>query len=224
MHGGLAKNELEHEDLAALERGLPNLLRHLDNLLNVFKLPAVVAVNRFPTDTQAELDLVMKACASLGVRTVLSDVWAKGGEGGLELADVVTELCEKNGNPEAVFAYSLEGMSLREKLDTIVRRVYRGRGAVFTEEAERQLELLAKYGGDAMPVCIAKTPYSFTGDQTLTGAPEGFDLLIRDLKISAGAGFVVALAGDIMTMPGLPSSPAAERIHIADDGTVDGLF
>ena len=224
MHGGLAKNELEHEDLAALERGLPNLLRHLDNLVNVFRLPAVVAVNRFPADTQAELDLVMKACASLGVRTVLSDVWAKGGEGGLELADVVAELCEKNNNPETVFAYPLEGMSLRDKLDTIVRRVYRGRGAVFTEDAERQLELLAKYGGDSMPVCVAKTPYSFTGDQTLTGAPEGFDLLIRDLKISAGAGFVVALAGDIMTMPGLPSSPAAERIHIADDGTVNGLF
>ena len=224
MHGGLAKNELEHEDLAALERGLPNLLRHLDNLVNVFRLPAVVAVNRFPADTQAELDLVMKACASLGVRTVLSDVWAKGGEGGLELANTVMELCEKNNNPEPVFAYPLEGMSLREKLDTIVRRVYRGRGAVFTEEAERQLELLAKYGGDSMPVCVAKTPYSFTGDQTLIGAPEGFDLLIHNLKISAGAGFVVALAGDIMTMPGLPSSPAAERIHIADDGTVDGLF
>ncbi len=224
MHGGLAKNELEHEDLAALERGLPNLLRHLDNLVNVFRLPAVVAVNKFPTDTQAELDLVMKACASLGARTVLSDVWAKGGEGGLELADAVMDLCEKNGNSELSFAYPLEGMSLREKLDTIVRHIYRGRGAVFTEEAERQLELLAKYGGDTMPVCVAKTPYSFTGDQTLTGAPEGFDLLIRDLKISGGAGFVVALAGDIMTMPGLPSSPAAERIHIADDGTVDGLF
>jgi formate--tetrahydrofolate ligase len=224
MHGGLAKNELEHEDLAALERGLPNLLRHLDNLVNVFRLPAVVAVNKFPTDTQAELDLVMKACASVGVRTVLSDVWAKGGEGGLELADVVMDLCEKNNSAEPAFVYPLEGMSLREKLDTIVRRVYRGRGAVFTEEAERQLELLAKYGGDSMPVCIAKTPYSFTGDQTLTGAPEGFDLLIRNLKISGGAGFVVALAGDIMTMPGLPSSPAAERIHIADDGTVDGLF
>ena len=224
MHGGLAKNELDHEDLAALERGLPNLMRHLDNLVNVFRLPAVVAVNRFPTDTQAELDLIMKSCASLGVRTVLSEVWAKGGEGGLELADAVVDLCEKNGGADPVFAYPLEGMSLREKLDTIVRRVYRGRGATFTEEAERQLALLAKFGGDSMPVCIAKTPYSFTGDQTLTGAPEGFDLLIRDLKISAGAGFVVALAGDIMTMPGLPSSPAAERIHIADDGTVDGLF
>ena len=224
MHGGLAKNELEHEDLAALERGLPNLLRHLDNLVNVFRLPAVVAVNKFPTDTQAELDLVMKACASLGVRTVLSDVWAKGGEGGLELADVVMELCEKNNSAEPTFVYPLEGMSLREKLDTIVRRIYRGRGAVFTEEAERQLELLAKYGGDSMPVCVAKTPYSFTGDQSLIGAPEGFDLLIRNLKISGGAGFVVALAGDIMTMPGLPSSPAAERIHVADDGTVDGLF
>ena len=136
----------------------------------------------------------------------------------------MVELCEKNSGAAPVFAYPLEGMSLREKLDTIVRRVYRGRGAVFTEEAERQLTLLAKFGGDSMPVCIAKTPYSFTGDQTLIGAPEGFDLLIRDLKISAGAGFVVALAGDIMTMPGLPSSPAAERIHIADDGTVDGLF
>ena len=224
MHGGLAKNELGQEDLAALERGLPNLLRHLDNLVNVFQLPAVVAVNRFPTDTQAELDLVMNACEKMGVRTVLSDVWAKGGEGGLELADAVTELCEKNSRTEPEFAYPLEGMSLREKLDTIVRRIYRGRAAVFTEEAECQLELLAKHGGDSMPVCIAKTPYSFTGDQTLIGAPEGFDLLIRDLKISAGAGFVVALAGDIMTMPGLPSSPAAERIHIADDGTVDGLF
>ena len=224
MHGGLAKNELGQEDLAALERGLPNLLRHLDNLVNVFHLPAVVAINKFPADTQAELDLVMKACASLGVRTVLSDVWAKGGEGGLELADVVAELCEGAESRESVFAYPLEGMTLREKLDTIVRRVYRGRGAVFTEEAERQLALLTKYGGDTMPVCVAKTPYSFTGDQTLIGAPEGFDLLIRDLKISAGAGFVVALAGDIMTMPGLPSSPAAERIHIADDGTVDGLF
>ncbi|MBP5585940.1 MAG: formate--tetrahydrofolate ligase [Lentisphaeria bacterium] len=224
MHGGLAKNELEHEDLAALERGLPNLLRHLDNLVNVFRLPAVVAVNKFPADTQAELDLVMKACAPMGVRTVLSDVWAKGGEGGLELADAIMELCDKNSNSEFAFAYPLEGMSLREKLDTIVRRIYRGRGAVFTEEAERQLELLAKYGGNSMPVCVAKTPYSFTGDQSLIGAPEGFDLLIHNLKISGGAGFVVALAGDIMTMPGLPSSPAAERIHIADDGTVDGLF
>ena len=134
------------------------------------------------------------------------------------------DLCEKNTGAAPAFAYPLEGMSLKEKLDTIVRRVYRGHGAVFTEEAERQLELLAKYGGDSMPVRVAKTPYSFTGDQTLIGAPEGFDLLIHNLKISGGAGFVVALAGDIMTMPGLPSSPAAERIHIADDGTVDGLF
>lgn len=224
MHGGLAKSELANEDLEALGRGIPNLMRHLDNLVNVFRLPAVVAVNRFPTDTQAELDLIMKSCADLGVRTVLSDVWAKGGEGGLELADAVIDLCENRPPCEPEFAYPVEGMSLRDKLDTIVRRVYRGRGAVFTDEAERQLKLLAKFGGDSMPVCIAKTPYSFTGDQTLVGAPEGFDLLIRDLKISAGAGFVVALAGDIMTMPGLPSSPAAERIHIADDGVVDGLF
>ena len=224
MHGGLAKNDLGHEDLDALGRGLPNLMRHLDNLVNVFRLPAVVAVNRYPTDTQAELDLVMKSCASMGVRTILSDVWAKGGEGGLELADAVVELCENAPARDVTFAYPLEGMSLREKLDTIVRRVYRGRGAVFSEEAERQLKLLSKFGGDSMPVCIAKTPYSFTGDQTIPGAPEGFDLLIRELKISAGAGFVVALAGDVMTMPGLPSSPAAERIHIADDGTVDGLF
>ena len=224
MHGGLAKDQLGHEDLAALERGLANLLRHLDNLLNVFHLPTVVAINRFQADTQAELNLIADACAKLGVKTVMSDVWAKGGEGGLELADVVTGLCANPASGEPAYAYPLEGMSLREKLDTIVRRIYRGRGAVFTEDAERQLEVLSRIGGDSMPVCIAKTPYSFTGDQTLIGAPTDFDLTIRDLKISGGAGFVVALAGDVMTMPGLPSSPAAERIHLADDGTVDGLF
>ena len=224
MHGGLAKDQLGHEDLAALERGIPNLLRHIDNLLNVFHLPTVVAINRFEADTQAELDLVADACAKLGVRTVMSDVWAKGGEGALELADVVAGLCANPASGEPVYAYPLEDMPLRGKLDTIVRRIYRGRGAVFTEEAERQLEVLSRIGGDSMPVCIAKTPYSFTGDQNLTGAPSDFDLTIRDLKISGGAGFVVALAGDVMTMPGLPSSPAAERIHLADDGTVDGLF
>ena len=154
----------------------------------------------------------------------MSDVWAKGGEGGLELADAVAGLCANPASGEPAYAYPLEGMSLREKLDTIVCRIYRGRGAVFTEDAECQLEVLSRIGGDSMPVCIAKTPYSFTGDQTQIGAPTDFDLTIRDLKISGGAGFVVALAGDVMTMPGLPSSPAAERIHLADDGTVDGLF
>lgn len=221
MHGGKAKSELGAEDLTALEKGLPNLLRHVSNIKNVYGLPAVVAVNRFPTDTDAEVELIIRRCRELGVNVVLSDVWAKGGEGGIELAEEVVRLCEQ---PSA-FAYSYElDMPLETKIEAIVKRIYGGDGVVFTAAAAKELATLKELGYDSLPVCMAKTQYSFSDDATKLGAPEGFTVTVKNVKVSAGAGFVVALTGDIMTMPGLPKVPAAEKIDVDDDGVITGLF
>jgi formate--tetrahydrofolate ligase len=207
-HGGAAKADLGKENLTALEKGLPNLLRHVENVTEVYGLPAVVAINRFPTDTEAELELVRSRCEELGVHTVLSEVWGRGGAGGVELAEEVVRLCEE---PEK-FAYVYENrLSIQEKLDCIVRRVYHGKGAVLTAEAQKQAKKLTELGFGSLPVCVAKTQYSFSDDQKLLGAPEDFAVTVRSLKVSAGAGFVVAMTGNIMTMPGLPKVPAAEK-------------
>ena len=220
-HGGAAKADLNCEDLTALERGLPNLLQHVDNIKNVFGLPCVVAVNAFPTDTRAELELVERRCAELGVRAALSEVWAKGGEGGMALAREVVRLCgEPNGFRPA---YSLDG-SIEEKLDTICRRIYRADGVTLTPNARKQAQQLTQLGFDRLPICMAKTQYSFSDDASLLGAPRGFTVTVRSLKVNAGAGFLVALTGDIMTMPGLPKSPAAERIDVDENGRISGLF
>ena len=221
MHGGLAKNQLGSEDLAALERGLPNLLRHVSNMKNVYGLPTVVAVNRFTTDTDAELSLVMERCAALGVKAVLSDVWAKGGEGGKALAAEVVRLCETPSDFR--FGYALEGGIARE-LETVVRRVYGGAGIRLSAEARAQIEQLEALGFGRLPVCIAKTQYSFSDDPAKLGAPEGFTVSVRSVTVSAGAGFVVALTGNILTMPGLPRTPAAEKIDVDADGRISGLF
>lgn len=222
MHGGLAKTELATEDLGALEKGIPNLLRHVSNIKNVYKLPCVVAVNRFPTDTQAEVDFIIAKCRELGVNTVLSDVWAKGGEGGEELAREVVRLCEEEkGN--FTFAYGLD-CPIEEKIESVVRKVYGGKGITLTPNAKKQIATLEKLGFGNCPVCIAKTQYSFSDDPTLLGAPEDFTVTVRNVKISSGAGFIVVLTGDIMTMPGLPKVPAAEKIDVDDNGRISGLF
>ena len=221
MHGGLDKKALGTEDLAALERGIPNLLRHVSNLREVFGLPCVVALNRFPTDTEAETDLVIRRCGELGVRCVSSTVWAEGGKGGEALAREVLRLCEEPNGFR--FAYPLD-LPLAEKIETIVRRVYRGAGVRFLPAAEKMLAQLEQQGCGALPVCMAKTQYSFSDDPTLLGAPEGFTVTVKAVKPSAGAGFVVALTGDIMTMPGLPKKPAAENIDVDDAGRITGLF
>ena len=221
MHGGLAKTELGMEDLAALERGIPNLLRHVSNITNVYKLPCVVAVNRFPTDTDAEIALVIEKCKALGVNVVLSTVWAEGGKGGMALAEEVVRLCEKPN--DFSFSYELDG-SIEDKIDAIVRRVYGGDGVTFTAEAKKELAKLTALGFDKLPVCMAKTQYSFSDDMTKLGAPEGFTVTVRNVKVSAGAGFIVALTGSIMTMPGLPKVPAAERIDVDENGKISGLF
>ncbi|MBQ1948323.1 MAG: formate--tetrahydrofolate ligase [Clostridia bacterium] len=221
MHGGLPKTELANEDLVALKNGLPNLLRHVSNMQNVYQLPTVVAVNRFPTDTDAEVALLIEECAKVGVKAILSDVWAKGGEGGIALAEEVIRLCEQDND----FAFSYEeSLSIEEKIDAIVRRVYGGDGVAFTKPAQKQVQELTKLGFGNLPVCIAKTQYSFSDDATKLGAPEGFTVTVRNVKVSAGAGFIVALTGDIMTMPGLPKSPAAERIDVDENGVISGLF
>lgn len=222
MHGGVPKTELGAENLTALEKGLPNLLRHVSNIVDVYHLPAVVAVNRFPTDTDAEIALVIEKCAELGVKAVLSDVWAKGGEGGTELAHEVVRLCEKD-NSAFSFSYGLEG-SIEDKIEAVVKRVYRGDGITVLPQAKKQTDRLTSLGFDRLPVCIAKTQYSFSDDPAKTGAPTGFTVTVKNVKISAGAGFVVVLTGDIMTMPGLPKSPAAERIDVTSDGKITGLF
>ena len=221
MHGGLAKDELSHEDLAALERGLPNLLRHVANMKDVYGLPTVVAINRFPTDTDKELDLVRERCRGLGVNVALSDVWAQGGAGGTELAEAVVKLCEAPGDFR--FAYSLDG-GIEDKLRAVVQRVYRGRDIEILPEAAAQIDRLTALGMAHMPVCIAKTQYSFSDDKTKLGAPEDFTVTVREVKVSAGAGFIVALTGDVLTMPGLPKSPAAERIDVDSTGKISGLF
>lgn len=221
MHGGVAKTELNSENLEALERGIPNLLKHLSNITDVYKLPCVVAVNKFPTDTDKELELVIEKCKKLGVNVVLSDVWAKGGDGGTELAEEVVRLCEKDN--DFTFAYD-ENDSIKNKIDAIVKKIYGGDGVVFTKNAEAQIKKLEALGYGKLPVCMAKTQYSFSDDMTKLGAPSGFEVTVRNIKISAGAGFIVALTGDIMTMPGLPKSPAAERIDVDENGVITGLF
>ena len=221
MHGGLAKDELSHEDLAALERGLPNLLRHVANMRDVYGLPTVVAINRFPTDTEDELNLVRERCRELGVEAVLSDVWAQGGAGGTELAEAVVKLCGQPGDFR--FAYSLDG-GIEDKLRAVVQRVYRGRDIEVLPEAAAQMDRLTALGMAHMPVCIAKTQYSFSDDKTKLGAPEDFTVTVREVKVSAGAGFIVALTGDVLTMPGLPKLPAAERIDVDSAGKISGLF
>ena len=227
-HGGVPKAELNHENLDALEKGLPNLLHHVDTIRNTFHLPCVVAVNAFPTDTEAELRLVEDKCRELGVRAVLSEVWAKGGEGGKALAAEVVRLCEEpcpeQPTPEEfTFAYP-DNTSLTYKLNAIVNRVYGGAQAVLTPTAQKQAQQLFDLGFGDLPVCMAKTQYSLSDDPTLLGAPEGFTVTVRNLKVSAGAGFIVALTGDIMTMPGLPKVPAAEKIDVDKDGKITGLF
>ena len=220
-HGGAEKDALGAENLEALEKGLPNLLRHADNIKNVFGLPCVVAVNAFPTDTEAELALVAEKCAALGVKAVRSDVWARGGAGGEALAAEVVRLCEEKN--EFRFSYDLDG-TIEERLDALCRNVYRADGAVLTPEAKKQAARLTALGFGALPVCVAKTQYSFSDDAAKRGAPEGFTVTVREIRVSAGAGFLVALTGNIMTMPGLPKSPAAERIDVDENGVITGMF
>ena len=220
-HGSVPKPELNQENLEALEKGLPNLLQHVDNVKNVYGLPCVVAINAFPTDTKAELDLVERKCNELGVNVALSEVWAKGGEGGKALAEEVIRLCEQPSHFQ--FVYDTQA-SIQEKLDTIVKKVYHGERVVLTANAKKQAQQLTDLGFGDLPICMAKTQYSFSDDQTLLGAPSGFEVTVRNLKVSAGAGFIVALTGDIMTMPGLPKVPSAEKIDVDENGRITGLF
>ncbi len=220
-HGGVAKADLNQENLGALEKGMPNLLQHVKNIKDVFGLPCVVAINAFPTDTKAELDLVEAKCRDLGVNVALSEVWAKGGEGGVALAEEVVRLCEQPNNFRQ--SYDLES-SIEEKLEAICKRIYHADGVQLTDGAKKQAKTLAELGFANMPICMAKTQYSFSDDPALLGAPEGFTVTVRNLKVSAGAGFIVALTGDIMTMPGLPKVPAAEKIDVDENGKISGLF
>ncbi len=221
MHGGKPKTDLGTEDLGALEAGIPNLLRHVSNIVNVYKLPCVVAVNRFPTDTDAEIELVIDRCRALGVNVVLSTVWADGGRGGEDLAREVVRLCEQPN--DFSFSYELDG-TIEEKIEAIVRRVYGGDGINITAAAKKEIARLTALGFDKLPVCMAKTQYSFSDDMTKLGAPEGFVVTVRNVKVSAGAGFLVVLTGDIMTMPGLPKAPAALKIDVDENGKISGLF
>jgi formate--tetrahydrofolate ligase len=222
LHGGAAKSDLSREDLDALERGIPNLLRHLSVIQNVYHLPAVVALNRFSSDTGAELKLVTDKCAELGVRVVLADMWAHGGDGGARLAEEVVRLCDGQQGSFSC-AYALE-RSIEEKLDAVARRVYGGAGVTLTPAAKKQAARLEELGFGGLPICIAKTQYSFSDDPALLGAPQGFRLTVRQIRVSAGAGFLVALTGSIMTMPGLPRVPAAENIDMDENGKITGLF
>ena len=221
MHGGAEKNELSEENITALEKGMPNLLRHVANIKNVYGLPCVVAVNRFPADTEAEPSVVIDECRKLGVNVVLSEVWAKGGEGGEALAREVVRLCDEKSRFD--FAYSLD-RTIKEKIDQIVKRVYGGDGISISPNAEKQIKKLETLGFGSLPVCIAKTQYSFSDDPKKLGAPEHFTVTVKNVKVSAGAGFIVALTGDIMTMPGLPKIPAAENIDVDENGKISGLF
>ena len=222
-HGGVPKTELNNENLEALEKGLPNLLQHVDNVKNVYGLPCVVAINAFPTDTKAELDLVEAKCKEQGVNVRLSEVWAKGGEGGKALAEEVIRLAEDTTNDHFQFVYDLED-SIEEKLNKIATKVYRADGVVLAGDAKKQAAQLTELGFDKMPICMAKTQFSFSDDQTKLGAPRGFKITVREIKVNAGAGFLVAKTGNIMTMPGLPKVPASERIDIDADGKITGLF
>lgn len=221
-HGGVAKADLNEENTGAVEKGLPNLLQHLSNIKNVYHLPVVVAINAFPTDTKAELDLVERKCRELGVNVALSEVWAKGGEGGIDLAREVVRLCEEP-NDDFSFSYDVND-SIEKKINDIAVRIYHADGVDFSAKAKKDMKQLTENGYDKLPVCIAKTQYSFSDDPKLLGAPKGFRITIRSMKVSAGAGFIVALAGDIMTMPGLPKVPAAENIDVDSTGKISGLF
>ncbi len=220
-HGGVAKNDLNEENLDALTKGLPNLLQHVSNIKDVFGLPCVVAINAFPTDTEEELTLVEEKCRQMGVNVVLSEVWAKGGEGGAALAEEVVRLCQIPGDFRQSYDLSL---SIEEKLNAICKRVYHADGAVLTDNAKKQAKKLKDLGFGNLPICVAKTQYSFSDDPSKLGTPSGFTVTVRNLKVSAGAGFIVALTGDIMTMPGLPKVPAAEKIDVDSDGRITGLF
>ncbi len=221
MHGGVPKTELGGENLTALEAGIPNLLRHVSNIKNVYKLPCVVAVNRFPTDTDAEIELVIEKCKALGVNVVLSTVWAEGGKGGMALAEEVVRLCEEKN--DFSFSYELDD-TIEGKIEKIVKRVYGGDGVTFAPLAKKEIAKLTALGYDKLPICVAKTQYSFSDDMTKLGAPEGFTVTVRNVKVSAGAGFIVVLTGDIMTMPGLPKVPSAEKIDVDENGRIIGLF
>ena len=221
-NGGVAKADLNNENLEALEKGLPNLLKHVSNITNVYHLPCVVAINAFPTDTKAELDLVEAKCKELGVNVALSEVWAKGGEGGKKLAEEVLRLTEES-NDDFAFSYELEG-SIEDKLNQIVQKIYGGKRVVLTAQAQKQAKELEALGFGNCPICVAKTQYSLTDDQKKLGAPTDFEVTVRNLKVSAGAGFIVALTGEIMTMPGLPKVPAAVRIDVDERGVISGLF
>lgn len=222
MHGGLSKTELATENLEALEKGIPNLLRHVSNIKNVYKLPCVVAVNRFPTDTDKEIDFIIDKCQKLGVNTVLSTVWANGGGGGEALAKEVVRLCEEE---KGTFTYSYEiDSTIEEKIEAVVKKIYGGVGVSILPNAKKQIARLTELGFANCPICVAKTQYSFSDDPTKLGAPENFTVTVKNVKISAGAGFIVVLTGDIMTMPGLPKVPAAEKIDLDSDGKITGLF
>ncbi len=222
MHGGVPKTELGTENIEALEKGIPNLLRHVSNIKNVYGLPCVVAVNRFPTDTDKEIDFIIAKCRELGVNTVLSTVWAEGGKGGEALAREVVRLTEEE-TPSFRFSYPL-AMSIAQKIEAVVTKVYGGRGIILTDEAREQIDKLTALGYGGLPVCIAKTQYSFSDDATKLGAPTDFDVTVRSVKVSAGAGFIVVLTGNILTMPGLPKRPAAENIDVDEEGRITGLF
>ena len=222
-HGGVPKAELNNENLEALEKGLPNLLQHVDNVKNVYGLPCVVAINAFPTDTEAELKMVEEKCKEQGVNVRLSEVWAKGGEGGKALAEEVIRLCEEETSDTFQFVYDLD-TTIEEKLNAIATKVYRADGVVVTAAAKKQIQQLTELGFDKLPICMAKTQFSFSDDQTRLGAPRGFKITVREVKVNAGAGFLVAKTGDIMTMPGLPKVPASERIDIDENGKITGLF
>lgn len=222
MHGGLDKKSLATEDLDALKKGIPNLLRHISNIKNVYRLPCVVAVNRFPTDTDSEIDFIIKECKDLGVNVMLSTVWADGGKGGEELAREVVRLCSEEKG-DFTYSYSLD-CRIEEKIEAVVKKVYGGDGITVLPAAKKQIDKLTALGFGNLPICIAKTQYSFSDDPTRLGAPEGFTVTIKNVKVSAGAGFIVVLTGDIMTMPGLPKHPAAENIDIDENGVISGLF
>ncbi|MBQ6265054.1 MAG: formate--tetrahydrofolate ligase [Clostridia bacterium] len=222
MHGGLAKTQLGDENIEALEKGIPNLLRHVSNIKNVYKLPCVVAVNRFPTDTDKEIEFIISKCRELNVNTVLSTVWADGGRGGEELACEVVRLCNEEKG-DFTFSYELD-CSIEEKIKAVVTKVYGGRGITIMPGAKKQIEQLTALGFDKLPVCIAKTQYSFSDDPSKLGAPENFNVTVKNVKVSAGAGFIVVLTGDILTMPGLPKKPAAENIDVDENGVISGLF
>ena len=220
-HGGVDKENLTKENLEALEAGIPNLLRHVDNMISVYKLNTVVAINKFPTDTDAEINLIKEKCTGLGASVILSDVWARGGDGGVDLANEVVNLCEKPNN--FTFAYE-DNLTIMEKLEAIAKKIYRADGVELVGNASEQIKSLEKLGFGKLPICMAKTQYSFSDDPKKLGAPTGFKITIRNLKVSSGAGFIVALTGEIMTMPGLPKVPAAEKIDIDKDGKITGLF